>query len=158
ARAHVTVRGPGPLRFLPPGAAPDHTLAAQFRVFWLPSCAIGRGTRIIFMITVLNPLPNVSYSVVQSKSVGLKRTHRPGLLAIPLAAAPIAVRHALYQVIPPPIFRLCSSSGGILPFGFCRQPIAFARLLGQPLPVGVGIFPRHVDNGSATAAPILIIR
>jgi hypothetical protein len=87
----VPVRRAQELRTVVPGTAADHALAALLRVFWLPRCAIGRGAVIIGMITVLNPFPDISGRIEQSKRVGLERTHRRRLLVIPLATAAIAI-------------------------------------------------------------------
>ena len=59
-------RGTHALRFVEPGTTPHHALVALCQFFWLPSAAIQWGSFITFMITVLDPLPNIPTHVMEA--------------------------------------------------------------------------------------------
>src|SRR5215471_14855248 len=51
-----------------------------------------------------------------------------------------------------------SRPGRVLPFRFREEPVRKARLLTQPLRIGLRFVPAHFDDGLAPASPTVVSR
>ena len=99
-----------------PGAAAQH--AAYFALIRLAD------------IAVLHPFPHIAMHVEEPPGVGGKAAHRGGLLAVPSAAAAVAVGAIVTDLVAPGISGLGPGAGGVLPFGLRGQAPDLAGLAG----------------------------
>src|SRR5690606_28795029 len=97
------------------------------------------------------PLPDIARGVVQAKAVGRELADSCRLVAQQAragAAAAVGAGRLFVAVerLAPPVVTLAAAACRILPFGFGRQAITCASLARQPLGVGMGVAPGHMDD------------
>src|SRR5215471_7764995 len=102
-----------------PGTAANDTVVAI--ALRCPGRAVVGCPFVVGVQTILDPLPDVALHIVEAELVGGKRTNRSGSLAVPLAAAAVAIGIIFPKLVAPGIDRCCSGASRILPFGFGEQ-------------------------------------
>src|ERR1700722_14585888 len=92
--------GAGDLRLTDPGPPADDTATA---IAPNPGGAVGTPTFVVFVVTILHPLPYIAGHVVEAERIGGKRSDRRRLQVVPFAAAPVAVGVIFADLIAPVI-------------------------------------------------------
>lgn len=108
-----------------PRTAPNHSDSAITSILFQPRRAIFRRIVVILMPAIYCPFQYVTGGIKKPKRIGLKRTHRRGLLPIPLTTTITAIRIVFADVIASPIAHLRTCSRSVFPFRFGRQSIFF---------------------------------
>src|SRR5438445_480986 len=126
-----------------------------------PGAAVGRRAQIAVVPAILHPGGNIAVDIAQAEWVGgeLADRRRPpesvGVMRKRIGPAPqrgrfVAIAGEVRNytrrcAFAPPEPRLRASAQGVPVFCLARQAIALAGMRRQPVRVGVGIVPRHVD-------------
>jgi Autotransporter beta-domain len=112
------------LRTEVPRTAAEDTETAVSRY---PRRTIPRSSCVGAIPAILHPLIQVSVHVVETERIGFERPDRRRLLVVPLAAAVLAVRVPLADLVAPEIFRRCASARRIFPFSLGEQPVGNSK-------------------------------
>ena len=110
---------------------------------------------IIIMPVIEAPFPDIAMDVKETEWIGGKSIHRRSLLSAPLAAAVNKISLIITRFVAPPIAAGGSGPRRIFPLRLAGQAIIAAGLFAQPLAVGCGIFPGHVDYRAVVPSPSL---
>ncbi len=106
-------------------------------------------------VPIPHPLPDVAVQVVQAPSIGFLLADRMRRTFLPELVVPGIVAQLLL-VVTKAVSGTTPRPAGVFPLCFRQQPIILTGLLGQPLAVGMGIRPRHIDDRMAAPAPALV--
>src|SRR5262245_14643014 len=133
------------------------TQNAQAALAARPCRAVVRCAAIIVVPAIFDPFGRIASRVIKTECVRFVRTDGSRLLNVGGAALP-AIRLTRADVAAPPVRSVRSAPGGVLPLGFGRKPIGFARLLRQPGHERLGVEPADIDNWTVAATPVAILR
>jgi len=88
-----------------------------------PCRSVERCAVIVLMPTVFDPLPHVADHIIETETVRGERADRSSLVAVPAAAAAVAIGIVAANIVAPRLGRLAASSSGVLVFRLRKQPI-----------------------------------
>src|SRR5271166_1353596 len=88
-----------------------------------PRRAVDRCTLVVPVPTILHPLIDVASHIMKAERVWPKASDLQRLRRIVRCGASLAVGQIRSKLIAPPIFCLCTSACGVLPFSLARKPI-----------------------------------
>ena len=112
---------------------------AQRAISSKPGATIHRRTRIVLMISVLDPFPDITVHVVQAERVGVEGANRQRIFTIEAGMFDIKACTRSEG-------SACSSPASIFPFGLTRQSIRVSGGLGQPINIGLSIRPTDAGD------------
>ena len=117
-----------------------------------PRRTVRRRALIVLVPAILYPLIDAAAHIIQPKRIWLKAPDLDRLLGGCDVGAILAIGHARFKLVAPPVLCLRSSARSIFPFGFARESICLSRRAREPSDKLFGIAPAHVRDGRVILA------
>ena len=134
------------------GGAVDADGHAQAAGAAVPGATAQQPRSLVTRHFVFNPLPDIACHVMQTESIGWIAAHRRCLAIAVVVATLTAIRPPCGRFIAPRVKGLFTTPGRVFPFFIRGQAPALPRALRQPLHIGLGVMPIHIDYRPVLAA------